>query len=128
LPPIQAPSLTTKQPTLKVSVASSIKTTVTIHSKTKSINVMFTKHWMKQLSIYVNIVGSFLGCCNNQDLNEGWFLLGSIPYEHFYPSNYKGFWMSHQKADEFFPRCANMVQGMKATRSPTLLGLRTFYN
>lgn len=47
LPLVQAPSLTTKQPTLKVSVTNSIRITLTIHSKTISITMMFTKHWMK---------------------------------------------------------------------------------
>ncbi len=127
LPLVQVPSLTTKQPTLKVSVANCIRTTLTIHSKTISITMMFTKHWMKLLSIYVNIVGNFMGCCDNHNSSERWSLLGSIPNEHVSPSNYKGFWMSTPKTNKFLLQCANMVWGTKATRSPTLSVLRTFY-
>lgn len=60
--------------------------------------MMFTKHWMKLLSIYVNIVGNFMGCCDNHSSSEGWSLLGSIPNEHVSPSNCKVFWMFTPKS------------------------------
>jgi len=50
-----------------------------------------------------------------------------FPMNMFLLLTVKFFGCLHQKANEFFPRCANMVWGMKATRSPTLLVLRTFY-